>query len=106
MSSPVNQASELTKRTFESQVQWDHMFNPPAVEAQAETARAPKDASAIRGLVFGLPAALVLWTVPTAAWLRTGSVWAGVLACVLEFALAAWLMWARRGSQKGKPCQP
>jgi len=107
---PSNEAAELLNQIYQHSIQNDKRYAPsqPSVqpaeadpEARAEATRDAANASAIRGLAFGLPLALVLWGLPMIAWLATGNPWLGALAAIVEFGLAAWAFWAKRSPAAG-----
>ena len=108
MSSPINHASELDKGALAAQAEFESYFARPAVDnvgkPDAGPASYPANGSACAGMLIGVPLAVVVWSIPTAAWLTTGSVWIGGLAALAEFGLVAVLVWATRPRQaeKGK----
>jgi len=110
MNSPINQASELNKRSLAAQAEFESYFARPSVDAAGKPAAGPAsypaNGSACIGFLISVPLALVLWALPTAAWLLSGSVWLGGLAAALEFgvvAAAVWMTRTRRTDRQGRP---
>ena len=110
MSSPINHASELNKQSLAAQAEFESYFARPAADdagkPDARPATHPATGSACLGFLVSVPLALVLWALPTAAWLLSGSVWLGGLAAALEFGVVAAVVWmtrTRRTDRHGRP---
>ena len=102
-------ASELLDSLWQQQMQADEPIDQAVIaallpetdaEGQAEVMRDQRNASAYRGMLFGVPLAIVLWALPTMVWLASGNIWLGALACVAEFAAMGWAIWLWRGPRR------
>jgi fatty acid desaturase len=91
---PSNEACELLNQLYELNLQRERGAAAPELDPALASRPAPVDnASAIRGLIFGLPLALIIWAIPTVAWLVTGNPWVGAATCVVMFAAAGLVIW-------------
>lgn len=102
----ANPANDLLDRLWQQKVQQDKCFDTsvPSVqpaeadpEGEAEATRSDANASAFRAFAFGFPLVILMWAIPTAAWLASGSVWVGLLSGAAEFVVLFWALWLRRG---------
>ena len=112
--STFNQASESTKRSWQAQIEFERLLQRQAEIEQAYADKAALErqaldhymtvnepnpnASALRGLLFGIPLSMALWAGPILIAGLSRNWWLGALAGLGEVALVA--MWARLGRKE------
>ena len=95
MTSPITLASEATKKEWLTQQEFSNLLS--AISEHDRAAAQPADdrqnvnSSALRGLVFGVPLAIALWTGPILAAGLSRNWWLGAAVGAAEVGAVALL---------------